>query len=133
MSEPDDDLPPDPDLRAALRSWEVEPAPEPLGRRVLASYRERTQRPSRWRRFLTMPVRLPLPLTVAVGALLLIVGYLAGRNASRPGPAVAPPEVAAEGGRVAGFPLVTQTPLAGFRPLGEVKIKVLPKEDTHEK
>jgi hypothetical protein len=131
MREPDDELPRDEELRALLRSWEVEGAPPQVGARVREAYRSLAGERRGWRRLLAVPLRIPIPVALVLGVLLLVIGYLAGR--SWPESGAPPPELAAAEAEVAGFPLVTQTQLAGFRPLIEVQVKVLPKEGTHEK
>jgi hypothetical protein len=133
MREPDDRLSDDEELRTLLRSWEVEGAPPHLAGRVLEGYRSLVGRPRWWRKLLAMPVRLPAPVAVALAALLLALGYLAGRGTPVPGSAPPPPEMMAAEAQVARFPLMTQTQLAGFQPLDEVKVEILRKEETHER
>jgi hypothetical protein len=130
MSDPD---PNDEELSALLRSWEVEGAPKHLDARVLEAYRSRAGRPRGWRRLLTVPVRLPAPVAVALAVLLLVIGYLAGRGTPVPGSAPPAPELAAVETRSATFPMVTRTQLAGFEALEEVKVTIVRKEESHEK
>ena len=132
MREPEDVMPEDQDLHALLRSWEVEGAPAELDDRVVRAYRALGLRRRGWRGLLTMPLRVPVPVALAVCVLLLVIGYLAGRGRPAPAPRPAPEQAASEE-QVAGFPLVTETPLGGFRPLAEVKVKVLPKEKADDK
>jgi hypothetical protein len=111
----------------------VEGAPKHLDERVVEAYRSQVARPRWWRRLLTVPVRLPVPVAVAAAVLLLVIGYLAGRGTTVPGSAPPAPERAAVETRSATFPMVTRTRLEGFEALEEVKVTIVRKEESHAK
>ena len=120
-----DDPSEDPELRRALREWELEGTPASLDLRVLGSYRSASRRGGPWRRLLWTP--WPVPVALAFGALLLVAGYLAGRSA----PGVSPDSARGETARLAQAaerPVVTNTTLSGFEPLVEVEVRTLRRE-----
>lgn len=80
---PRSQMPPDPELRALLSSWDAPEASGTLDRRLLASFRAEQQsivRPPLWRRALTSSVRIPLPIAgVCAVALIATSAALALR------------------------------------------------------
>lgn len=129
--DPDDiDVPvPDPEkdreLAPLLHEWSVPALPDSLDERVLRSFRERRPRFSLWRRFLTGSVRVPLPVALA----LLLLG-LAVWMARVP----APPQDASESPEPARNALaigreLPSASLAGFRPVQEINVTVLPQTE----
>ena len=126
MTQPlDHDVEPDPELSRLLREWTVPALPDTLDERVKALFRQRAPRRPLWRRLLATSVRVPLPIAVAV--LVALVLALLWRSPDR-----APQRESAES------PAVTQVArhrspaapaggLAGFEPVREIKVKVLPE------
>jgi hypothetical protein len=119
----DDEIVRDPELQRLLEEWKAPAASDSLDRRVLASYRAHVRPRPLWRRFFTASVRVPLP--VAVAALLLFAFALWGAR-----PRTAPLESAQS-------PIIIQNAsqqettvggpsLAGFRPVEEMSVSVVP-------
>jgi hypothetical protein len=124
----DPDLEPerDPELGRLLDEWQAPAAPDSLDQRVRASFRQHVRRPGLWRRFVTTSVRIPLPVAL-VGLLLLVFVLWSGRRPlPRPESAesMAPTQAARLG--YAARPLVTRTNLAGFKPVREINVTLLP-------
>ena len=71
----------DDELDRALANLEAPPTPARLEARTLAAYRTRG---NRWRRLLTMQVRVPLPAAVLVLATLVVLSVALARVESRP-------------------------------------------------
>jgi hypothetical protein len=115
---------PDQELGRLLQEWSVPAVPDTLDQRVMASFAARTRRRPLWRRLVTTSIRVPLP--VALAALLLVAFALwsprretprldaapTGSTAT-PSPEDPPPE--------------TRTSLAGFRPVREMNVRLLPQ------
>ncbi len=116
MTDDLDDRGKDDVLTGWLRQWATPPRPLRLDARVLASYR--TGR-SRWRRFWGARLSIPLPVAALVMVALLAVAGLAfrGLRAGRG----APP-----GGQTA---VSGSTGLADLRPLPEVRLRVVNRDD----
>jgi hypothetical protein len=114
----------DPELRSVLREWEAPEVPASLDARVLDSYRRKMNPEPFWRRFFTSSVRVPLPLAVAVMALLVIALTLA---LTRP---VGQPLLPAQyvQAPAADPPIVARTSLAGFEPAEELSVSVVTEQ-----
>jgi hypothetical protein len=122
----DHDVEPDPELARVLQEWTVPALPDSLDERVKAMYRSRAPRRPVWRRFFAASIRVPLPVAVALlAALLLAVLW-------RPGDRRAPELESAESAPPARAARQETRPglsggLAGFEPVREMKVKVLPE------
>jgi len=124
--EDDPEISRDPELRRLLEEWSVPGVPDTLDRRVLASYRAHIGTTSLWRRLVTTSIRIPLP--VALAALLLLA--FAFWNNRRPTSPIESAE-STEPTRTALVkrePVVTRTTLAGFEPVREMNVTVVPEE-----
>ncbi len=116
----------DPALKRVLEEWRAPAVPGSLDARVLASYRRMRKSEAWWRRFFTASVRVPLPVAVAILALLFVSAALALRPAAEPKSFV--PPVASSGPVQAARvdePVVIRTSLAGFEPVSEVNVSVV--------
>ncbi len=116
----------DPALKRVLEEWHAPAVPETLDARVMASYRRLGKRRAWWERFFTSSVRVPLPVAVAVLALLFVSAVLALRPVEAPRPSV--PPIASSGPVQAARvepPVVIHTSLAGFEPVSEVNVSVV--------
>lgn len=113
----------DPTLRAVLREWEAPEPPASLDARILESYRRKVNREPFWRRFFTSSVRVPLPVAVAVMALLVVALALV---VSRPGTERNLPTQYVQA--PADQPIVARTSLAGFEPMEEVNVSVVTEQ-----
>ncbi len=116
----------DPALKRILDEWHAPAVPGSLDARVLASYRRLAERRVWWERFFTSSVRVPLPVAVAVLALLFVSAALALRPLGVPRPSV--PPIASSGPVQAARvepPVVIHTSLAGFEPVSEVNVSVV--------
>jgi hypothetical protein len=119
----------DPELARLLEEWAVPGVPDTLDRRVHASYRAHIGRVPFWKRFLTTSIRIPLP--VALAALLLLA--LTFWNARRPVSPASPVESAEStlSARMADLrraPAALRPSLAGFEPVREMNVTVLPQD-----
>jgi uncharacterized membrane protein YdfJ with MMPL/SSD domain len=97
----------DPKLRELLREWQVPNAPGSLDRRVL-DLRGADSNKSWWRFLLTGSVRIPVPVGLAIAALLVIMaGALMLRRPT--GPAASADSVS----------------LVEFRPVKDVNVRMI--------
>jgi hypothetical protein len=122
----DPDVDPDPELARVLQEWTVPALPDRLDERVKALLQgRRAARRPMWTRLLTASIRVPLPVALAVLAALLLALFWRPRP---PAPELESAESAAPA-RAAR----QETPpglsggLAGFEPVREMKVKVLPE------
>ena len=126
MSEPlDHDVEPDPELSRLLREWTAPAVPDSLDERVKALFRQRAPRQPPWRRLFTASIRVPLPVALAVLAALVVA--LLWRS-----PEPAPRRESAESPAATQVarhqsPAAPSAGLAGFEPVREIKVKVLPE------
>ena len=116
---------PDPELARVLQEWAVPALPDSLDERVRALALSRTPRRPLWRRLFGTSVRVPLPVALAVlVALVLAVLWRPRERAPEleSTESAAPARAARQETRpgVAGG-------LAGFEPVREMKVKVLPE------
>ncbi len=113
-------------LARLLDEWSVPGVPDTLDRRVLASYRAQMGRAPFWKRFLTASVRIPLP--VALAALLLLAFTFWGVR--RPAGPVESAESVEQTrtARLARPRDPGRMSLAGFEPVREMNVTVLPQE-----
>ena len=119
---------PDRELRRLLQEWNVPAVPDRLDQRVLASFRAGGVRPWHWRRLLTASGRLPLPVALGLAMLLLLFVFRStpshapagGSTELRDGPRTVRLEGAAVG----------RNGLAGFEPVREMSVTVLPSAPT---
>jgi hypothetical protein len=122
-----DEEPHDPALRRLLRLWEAPEVPRSLDERLTASFRRETATPW-WRRLFAVSVPVPLPVAVAVLLLLLVTAAIALR---RPAPATPDVPQLAEAKQSASrldVPVVTHTSLAGFEPVSDMAVTVVPEK-----
>jgi len=132
LETPAGDPEPDPELARLLQEWAVPAVPDSLDQRVTALYRSRIPRRPLWQRLLTAQIRVPLPVAVALIAALLVAVWMhrkpnvpvesvesgeSSRAASLETPATVPP-----GPRTSS--------LAGFEPVREMNVTVLPQGGT---
>jgi len=122
--DPDLDPEHDPELGRVLDEWQAPAVPDSLDQRVRASFRQHVRRPGLWRRFFTTSVRVPLP--VALVALLLLVFVLWSGRRPLPRPESAESMAPTQAARLDARPLVTRTNLAGFKPVREINVTLLP-------
>jgi len=116
----------DPALKRVLEEWRAPEVPESLDARVLATYRRMQKKEAWWQRFFSSSVRVPLPVAVAVLALLFVSAALALRPAGAP--KSAEPPIASSGTLHAArveSPVVIHTSLDGFVPVSEVNVSVV--------
>jgi hypothetical protein len=113
----------DAELSRLLEEWAVPAVPDGLDRRLRVSFRQHLH-PSLWRRFFSASVRVPLP--VALAALLLLVLVLWSGHRPQPRPESAESLAPAQAARLEARPVVTRTNLAGFRPVKEMNVTLLP-------
>ncbi|RPI24422.1 MAG: hypothetical protein EHM61_17155 [Acidobacteria bacterium] len=113
----------DPELTSALRQWKAPGVSDALDARILDSYRRRVSREPLWRRFFTTSVRVPLPVAVAVMALLVIALTLV---VNRPAAGVIAPGQYVQA--TADQPVVARTSLAGFQAVEEVNVSVVKEQ-----
>jgi hypothetical protein len=122
----DPEVDPDPELARVLQEWTVPALPDSLDERVKALLQgRRAARQPLWRRLLTTSIRVPLPVALAVlAALLLAVFWRPPQRAHELESAEsAPPTRAARQEARPGL----SGDLAGFEPVREMKVKVLPE------
>lgn len=89
-------------LNKLLREWRVEDAPESLDERVLGAPRKW------WRVLLTGSIRVPVPVGVALAAIVIAMAAALWRESRAPEP-LAPATVN----------------LAGFRPVSDMNVRVI--------
>ena len=75
------DTRPDPELARLLQEWSVPALPDSLDARVKALVRARAPKRPLWRRLFSISIRVPLPVALAVLALLLVALWRSGRPA----------------------------------------------------
>jgi hypothetical protein len=112
-------------LSDLLGRWSSPAVPPDLDDRVIAAYRRQTGRPSWWRLFLTTEVRIPLPVAAVLALLLIVSAIVAIRPPATGGSAVAPMPAPLQNAQVAPPAVVTETSLAGFRPVEEMRVTVV--------
>jgi uncharacterized membrane protein YdfJ with MMPL/SSD domain len=121
----DHQVEPDPELARLLQEWTAPALPDSLDDRVSALWRRRAARRPLWRRLFATSIRVPLPVALALLAVLLLNVFWHPRE-RRPeldsAESAAPPRAARHETRpgLAGG-------LAGFEPVREMKVKVLPE------
>ena len=121
----DHDPEPDPELGRLLQEWTVPALPDSLDERVRALYRSRAPRRPWWRRFFATSVRVPLPVALAVLAALLLAVIWRPQPPARElesAESAAPARAARQETRPG-----LSGGLAGFEPVREMKVKVLPE------
>ena len=121
----DPEVEPDPELARVLQEWTVPALPDSLDERVKALLQRRAPRPPIWRRLFTTSIRVPLPVAVAVLAALLLALFWRPPQPARELESAesAPPTRAARQETRPALP----AGLAGFEPVREMKVKVLPE------
>jgi len=110
----------DAELTQVLRRWEMEGASAALDRRMLTSYRSVVTGRRGWR--LKAWAAWPLPVALAFGLVLLVLGFVAGRKTA-PGDAARPRDEAVQLAQTVERPVVTNTTLSGFVPVAEVEVR----------
>ena len=129
--DPSDDVrekePLDPALRRVLRLWEAPEVPSSLDERLTASFRRETGEPW-WQRLFRVSVPVPLPVAVAVLLLLLVTATIALRRPAPGAPDVPQLAEAKQSARALDVPVVTHTSLAGFEPVSEMSVTVVPEK-----
>ena len=113
----------DRELGRLLQEWAVPAVPDALDDRMKGLFRAHV-RPPLWRRLFSTSIRVPLPVAVAVLLLLAAAFWIPRRPA-------APVESAESGAatrsaRAESEPVVTRTSLAGFEPVREMNVTVVP-------
>jgi len=119
--------PHDPALRRVLRLWEAPEVPPSLDERLTASFRRETAAPW-WRRLLAVSVPVPLPVAVAVLLLLLVTAAIALRRPAPVSPDVPQLAEAKQSASRLDAPVVTHTSLAGFEPVSDMAVIVVPEK-----
>ena len=82
--DPEQDFPPDAELRQLLRAWEAPTVSTAARGRLLADFRASARRAPLWRRALRAELRVPLPLAACAVAALVSLLAFAAHTASRP-------------------------------------------------
>jgi hypothetical protein len=118
----------DSELTRVLRRWEMDGASVALDRRILASYRSEVADRTGKRRW--MWAVWPLPVALAFGLMLLVLGFVAGRKTA-PGDAAGPRDQGVQLAQAVERPVVTNTSLSGFVPVPEVEVRRHVPEDDH--
>jgi hypothetical protein len=116
---------PDPDLARLLQEWTAPALPDSLDGRVRALWRQRAGRRPWWRRLFATSIRVPLPVALALLAVLLFNVFRQPRERPREldsAESIAPPRAARHETRPG-----LSGGLAGFEPVREMKVKVLPE------
>jgi hypothetical protein len=72
----------EPELKQYLAQWKAPVAPERLDSLVRASYRKQILQPPWWLRWLSVSIRIPLPVAVSAGLVLCVMFWVAGRRTS---------------------------------------------------
>lgn len=101
----------DRELQKLLREWSVPDAPPSLDRRVLGG--RHSGREAWWRFLLTGSIRIPVPVGVALAAVLLFT--IGGLIRQRPAPAPAPSTIS----------------LVDFQPVSELNVRVIRKHESN--
>ncbi|HKQ76645.1 MAG TPA: hypothetical protein VJ810_23320 [Blastocatellia bacterium] len=143
----------DRELKNLLGEWGAPDVTSTLDQRVITAYRRQFIRRPLWRRWLTGSISLPAPVAVAAALLLCATSYLAARKATSY-PLAVPPNAPmvkivevpvpviqeikvtrvvyknTDARKAKERPASTSLPpridLAGFRPVGEIKLIVIP-------
>jgi hypothetical protein len=122
----------DPELRRLLRLWDAPAVTPDFGARVRESFRRQTVAPA-WRRLFTISIPVPLPVAAVILILLLVSATFALRNQSKttpPVPLLAEAKLTAQSsahGMKIDPPVVTRTSLAGFEPVTDMNVAVVPE------
>lgn len=150
---PVDEVAEDSELNNLLGAWSVPEVPGSLDQRILMTYRRQFHHKSFWRRWLTGSINLPAPVAVTMALLLCAASFLAIRNTTSysidvpPSPPVMKlievplpvirtkimtrvvyKQTGAQKNKVSPqpTPLPPRIDLANFRPVGEIKLIVIP-------
>jgi hypothetical protein len=150
---PADEVVEDMELKNLLGEWSPPEITSSLDQRILTSYRGQVLHRPAWRRWLTGSISLPAPVAAAAALLLCATSYLAARNATShslevppitapvqivkvPVPVVQEKIVTRVVYKRTGAPNAKESPapsslpppidLANFRPVGEIKLIVIP-------
>jgi hypothetical protein len=115
----------DPELARLLQEWAVPALPDSLDERVKALLRRRAPRRAAWRRLFATSIRVPLPVALALLLALLLAVFWRPRERA---PELESAESAepAQAARHETRPGLARG-LAGFEPVREMKVKVLPE------
>jgi len=70
----------EPELKQWLAQWEAPETPARLDAQVRASYRQHFPQWPWWQRWLTVSIRVPVPVVVAAGLVLCVMSWLAARQ-----------------------------------------------------
>jgi hypothetical protein len=150
---PADEVVEDRELKNLLGEWSPPEITSSLDQRILRSYRRRFLHRPAWRRWLTGSISLPAPVAAAAALLLCATSYLAARNATSRSlevPLITAPvqivkvpvpviqekivtrfvykQTGAKKAKEGPAPISppTRIDLAHFRPVGEIKLIVIP-------
>ena len=115
----------DPELGRVLSLWRAPAVPEGLDQRVLEGSRAATARHAWWRRLFEISIPVPLPVAVAALLLLVVSALALLRQPALPRDPIM--VNGAQGAQTADESLVTRTSLAGFEPVDDMNVAVVPE------
>ena len=122
---PDDEPEPDPELARLLQEWTAPALPDSLDERVRALFRSRAPRRPIWRRFFATSIRVPLPVALALLLALLLTALWRPRDRA-PDVESAESSAPTRAARQETQPGLKSS-LAGFEPVREMNVTVLPE------
>ncbi|MBN2370498.1 MAG: hypothetical protein JXO72_08420 [Vicinamibacteria bacterium] len=123
----------DPEIRRLLRLWESPAVTSELNARVRESFRRQTAAATYWRRLFAISIPVPLPVAALVLIMLLLSATFALRNQSKATQDVSPLVEARLTAQSSApdmkndAPVVTRTSLAGFEPVTDMNVAVVPE------